>query len=66
MVRCAHCRRVIPATVIRCPECGVHFQGEARDFASPEIRCEERKRKRLWMAAIAIMLVLAIILGWLL
>lgn len=28
-VRCARCGKWIAATATQCPECGVHFQGEA-------------------------------------
>ena len=38
LVRCARCGKTILATASRCPECGVHFQGEAQDFLHPDER----------------------------
>src|SRR6185437_14021117 len=35
LIRCARCGEKIPAISTRCPECGVHFQGEAQDFFHP-------------------------------
>ena len=35
LVRCARCGKRILATATRCPECGVHFQGEAQDYLHP-------------------------------
>ena len=31
-VRCARCGKPIPMNATRCPECGVHFRGEAFQF----------------------------------
>jgi hypothetical protein len=31
-VRCARCGKLIPMAAARCPNCGVHFQGEAFQF----------------------------------
>ena len=38
LVRCARCGKTILATATRCPECGVHFQGEAQDYLHPSER----------------------------
>jgi hypothetical protein len=35
LVPCARCKKMILSTSVRCPECGIHFQGEAYDFAPP-------------------------------
>jgi DNA-directed RNA polymerase subunit RPC12/RpoP len=35
-VRCARCRKWIPAFSIRCPECGVRFEGQAQDYEGEE------------------------------
>ena len=32
LVPCARCGQRVLATATRCPECGVHFQGEAQEF----------------------------------
>jgi uncharacterized C2H2 Zn-finger protein len=62
LVRCARCDRVIPATVTRCPECGVHFRGEAGDIAHAALRDRERQRKGRVAAVVAIVLVLVLLL----
>jgi hypothetical protein len=31
-VKCARCGKMIPGDSLRCPKCGVHFQGQAQDF----------------------------------
>jgi hypothetical protein len=61
LVRCARCGRLILATVTRCPECGVHFQGEAHDFLHPS----ERPAGGLpgWVVALAVVLLAAIAVG---
>lgn len=59
-VRCAHCRHWILATAIRCDHCGVHFQGEAQDFADPAARHRAGKRS-LFMVIVALSLVAAIV-----
>lgn len=38
LVRCARCGKMILATTTRCPECAVHFQGEAQDYLHPSER----------------------------
>jgi len=35
VVPCARCGKSIVATATRCPECGVHFRGEAQFFSRP-------------------------------
>ncbi len=34
LVPCPRCYKKILSTSIRCPECGVHFDGEVYDFVS--------------------------------
>jgi ribosomal protein L37AE/L43A len=60
-VRCARCGKMILATVTRCPECGVHFQGEAYDFA-PESGSTLGGRLRGWGLLVVVILVLAALL----
>jgi hypothetical protein len=62
-VRCARCGKSILATVIRCPECGVHFQGEAYEFTHPSQRGSGRTRTRRWVVAVAVVLLAALVLG---
>ncbi len=62
-VRCAGCDRVIPATVTQCPECGINFRGEARDFANVAARARERRRKARFVAVVALVLVAVLLLG---
>lgn len=31
-VKCARCGKMIPGDSLRCPKCGVHFQGQAQDY----------------------------------
>lgn len=61
-VRCARCRRWIPAFSTRCPECGVHFQGQAQDFDDEE---EEYQRRGLplWVIWTAIVLLVLSVIG---
>jgi predicted amidophosphoribosyltransferase len=57
-VRCARCGKSIMASATRCPECGVHFQGEAQDFLHPSDR--PTNRRLLWRIAIVLLLVAAV------
>ncbi len=61
-VRCAHCGRWILATAIRCPECGIRFEGEAQDFTHPSQR-GRRPRRSLLLIAAALLALLAILAG---
>ncbi|HEV3440387.1 MAG TPA: hypothetical protein VG122_23740 [Gemmata sp.] len=62
-VRCSRCGERIVATAVQCPECGVHFQGEAQDFAhSSEQRVDDGKRPK-WVIAVAVLLLVAMALG---
>ena len=38
LVACAHCGRLIPTHSIRCPKCGVHFEGDAFMFGPGSAR----------------------------
>ena len=58
-VRCARCGKWIAATVTKCPECGVNFQGEAQYFTHPS---EAGGRSGLpgWAIGLAVLLIAAI------
>ena len=60
-VRCAHCGRWIPAVATRCPQCGVHFAGEAQDFVHPSEQTT-RGRAPLWFVAVVLVLVMILVL----
>jgi predicted amidophosphoribosyltransferase len=62
-VRCAKCGEWIVATVTRCPECGVHFQGEAQDFADAAEPAEDRSGAPAWVVVLAVLLLLAILVA---
>ena len=38
LVHCVHCKGLIPTIATRCKFCGIHFRGEAGDFAPGAIR----------------------------
>ena len=61
-VRCARCRKWIVATATKCPECGVHFRGEAQDFARDEDSAGERGTPK-WVVVLAALLVLVMLVG---
>ncbi len=50
LVRCIKCGAQISAYATRCPECGVHFRGEAYDFVRPEPRRPKVVRIMAWIA----------------
>jgi hypothetical protein len=62
-VRCTRCGRFIPATAIRCPECGVHFQGEAYDFTHPADRGAVGGRMARWTVVVVSILLAALVLS---
>ena len=61
VVRCARCKQWIVATATKCPECGVHFQGEAQDFA------DEPTPKdggfATWVVVVAVLLLITFLVG---
>lgn len=61
LVRCARCGKMILATAMRCPECGVHFQGQAYEFD----KSSERKAtgRPIWIMVIAILALLTFVLS---
>jgi hypothetical protein len=63
LVRCARCGKLILATSTRCSECGIHFQGEAQDFIHPTESPRETGRHGPWIVAVALLLVVALVLG---
>lgn len=62
-VRCAKCGEWILATAIRCPQCGVHFQGEAQDFVHRSGQSPRRLKLPVWVIIAAIVVVIAMILN---
>jgi DNA-directed RNA polymerase subunit RPC12/RpoP len=61
LVRCARCGKRILATVVRCPECGVHFQGEAQDYLHASERPDGGRSG--WVVVLLIVLLAALIIG---
>ena len=63
-VRCAKCGKRIPMDATRCPECGVHFQGEAFQFAhASEAERGRPIRSTLVLALLIGAVVLAVVAG---
>ena len=62
-VRCARCGEWIVATATRCPECGVHFQGEAQEFAHPSEQSPANSGLPTWVVAVAVLLLAAMAIG---
>jgi hypothetical protein len=58
-VRCAKCGEWIVATATRCPECGVHFQGEAQDFGDAPESAGVRGGAPGWVVVLAALLLVA-------
>jgi len=53
-VKCAHCDNWIEMRATRCPKCGVHFRGDAFQFAARSDDLETaraNRRRRLGIAA---------------
>jgi hypothetical protein len=63
LVRCARCGKMIAASATRCPECGVHFQGEAQDFTHPSEQGTGDGRLSRWWVVVAVILVAALMIG---
>jgi hypothetical protein len=61
LVRCARCGKMIVATLTRCPECGIHFQGEAQDYLHPSERAEGRPASTMVVVLVALLLVALVI-----
>ena len=59
-VRCAWCKRWIMATATQCRECGVHFPGEAQDFADDT---KERGGAPTGVIVVAVLLLPAMLVG---
>ena len=60
-VSCARCGRSILATATRCPECGVHFQGEAQDFYHASERPRGGRVGWLWLVVVLVLCVMLLI-----
>lgn len=63
LVPCARCGQRILATATRCPECGVHFQGEAQEFAHESERDLRSAGRPVWVIALAVLILVAMVLG---
>lgn len=62
LIPCFRCKKTILATATRCPECGVHFQGEAQDFADGAEAAGGRGLPA-WVVVVAVLLLLAMLVG---
>jgi hypothetical protein len=62
-VRCARCGEWIVATATRCPECGVHFQGEAQEFTHPSEQHRASAGRPAWFVALTVLLLVAVAVG---
>ena len=63
LVPCARCGKRILATATRCPECGIHFQGEAQEFTHESEREPATGGAPAWVIVLAVLLVLAMLVG---
>ena len=63
-VRCAKCGTRIPMDATRCPECGVHFQGEAFQFTyAADAEPRRSVRGKLVVGLLVAAVVLAVVAG---
>lgn len=62
-VRCVRCREWIPATSTRCPECRIHFQGQAQDYFDDDEKSYFAASKPIWSVIVAVILLALSILG---
>lgn len=63
LVPCAKCGKRILATATRCPECGVHFQGEAQEFTHASEREPPARGVPAWVIALAVLFLFAMLIG---
>lgn len=63
LVPCARCGKRIVATATRCPECGVHFGGQAQEFAHASERDTQPAGAPKWVVALAVLTLLALLVG---
>lgn len=61
LVPCPRCSRPIPASATRCPECRVHFQGQAYEFAEAKAGPLDSGRPVIRVAAWVLLIALALI-----
>jgi hypothetical protein len=61
LVRCARCGKMILATVTGCPECGVHFQGQAQEYLHPSERPTNCHAG--WVVVLAVVLALVTVIS---
>ena len=60
-VRCAKCGKWIIPTATQCPECGIHFQGQAQDFDHPSERSSSAPRSFFFVAIVLFALAATIV-----
>jgi hypothetical protein len=63
LVPCARCGKCIVATATRCPECGVHFAGQAQDFSHPSEFELKPVGVPKWVVALAVLTLFALLVG---
>jgi hypothetical protein len=63
LVPCARCGKRIFATATRCPECGIHFQGEAQEFTHNSERELGSGSTPTWVIVLAALLLLAMLIA---
>ncbi len=63
LVRCARCGKMILATATQCPECGIHFQGEAQDYLHRSERTSGGQPR--WVTVVAVVLLVVLIISFL-
>jgi hypothetical protein len=63
LVPCAKCGKRILATATRCPECGIHFQGQAQEFTHESESEPATNGTPKWVIVVAVLLLLSMLLG---
>jgi hypothetical protein len=66
VVPCARCGKTIVATATRCPECGVHFAGEAQFFVPTGVESNDNSGIPWRTMTIILLLLTALVLSALL
>jgi predicted amidophosphoribosyltransferase len=62
-VPCPRCSKPIPADATRCPECRVHFQGQAYEFAEAKSRSDPPVVAWIRLSAWVIIAIVALLLA---
>lgn len=63
LVPCARCGKRVVATATRCSECGVHFGGQAQEFAHASANESPPAGAPRWVVALAVLTLLALLVG---